>query len=176
MQWIIRILFLFVYCLAWSSSYLKYDVGLNVVEIEVIEQASVNGKYVNLLHVIDAPEDKAVYGEFCDWGYSYSNTYAGKTNIEFGFWVYVYPKWYIWERLSAEDNLNPQASANGKYTVLLHLLKIPGDAHEYGSFYDWGFSEEYSYAGYENLTPGYWVYLEPNWYVWADIKNMSGGT
>jgi hypothetical protein len=141
-----------------------------------IERASVDGKYQNLLHSIEVPEDMDEYGKFCDWGYWFANTYAGHTNLKPGFWVYVYPKWYVWEKISAEDNLDPEASAHGKYSVLLHVLNVPDDASDYGNFYEWGFYEGYSYAGYENLTPGYWVYLKPNWYVWADMKEFTGGT
>lgn len=176
MQWIIKTLFLSIFCLAGTASYVKYDIGLNMADIEVIDRASVRGKYVNLLHIIEAPEDKTEYGTFCDWGYWYGDAYADIANLDYGFWVYVYPKWYIWEKMSVEVNIDPRANAQGKYTVLLHLLKVPEDANEYGTFYDWGFSEEYSYAGYDNLTPGYWVYLEPNWYVWSDTKDAIGGT
>ena len=84
--------------------------------------------------------------------------------------------WFVWGKLTAEDNVCPESSSYGKYHTLLHILKVPEDVNIYGSFYDWGFSEEYSYAGYENLTPGYWVYQEPNWYVWADVENNTGGT
>jgi hypothetical protein len=60
--------------------------------------------------------------------------------------------------------------------MLMHVLHVPEDANTYGQYYDWGFSEEYSYAGYDNLVPGYWVYLEPNWYVWGDVTHSTGGT
>lgn len=144
------------------------------VDIMQVDHASVNGKYMNLLHVIEAPEDKAEYGTFCDWGYWYGDEYAQETNLTPGFWVYVYPDWYVWEKLSVEETADAGASAQGKYSMLMHVLFVPEDAHTYGAFYDWGFSEEYSYAGYDNLTPGYWVYAEPNWYVWADVTNTGG--
>lgn len=147
------------------------------VDIETSRQASVNGKYMYLLHIIEAPEDKLEYGSFCDWGYWYGDEYAHHTNLTPGFWVYVYPNWYIWEKLAVEDKLDPAASGHGKYFRLMHVLHVPEDVRTYGAVYDWGFSEEYSYAGYENLTPGYWVYMKPNWYVWADVINIGeGGT
>ncbi len=144
---------------------------------KVPNEARVHGKYVNLLYIIPAPEDRAEYGEFCDWGYWTGTEYADCKNLKPGFWVYVYPKWYVWERLSAEEKVDDRASVKGKYRVLLRVIEVPEDADQFGAFRDWGFSEVYSYSGYENLTPGYWVYVKPNWYIWAEIKETcSGGT
>ena len=144
---------------------------------KVPPEAKVNSKYVNLLYIIPAPEGKAEYGEFCEWGYWTGTEYAGWKDLKPGFWVYVYPKWYVWEKLAAEEKIDIKAHVQGKYRVLLHILNIPEDVEEYGNFNDWGFAEVYSYGGYENLTPGYWVYVKPNWYVWAEIKETcSGGT
>jgi hypothetical protein len=162
--------------IGWTGLYVKYDKDLCDGYEDLMNQASLNGKYVNLLHVIEVPEDKIIYDAFCDWGYSYCDSYADNVDLKPGFWVYVYPYWFVWERLSVEDHIDPEASAYGKYTALIHVLKVPEDVGIYGNFYDWGFSEEYDYAGYENLTPGYWVYQKPNWYVWADMKNNTGGT
>jgi hypothetical protein len=139
-------------------------------------QASVNGKYVNLLYIIEVPYDRAEYGDSCEWGYWTGAEYSDRTNLKPGFWVWIYPKWYVWEKLAVEGKVNDKASANGKYQVLLQVLEVPGDAAQYGQFYDWGFSEEYSYAGYEELTPGYWVYASPNWYIWAEAKSSNSGT
>lgn len=142
-----------------------------------VPQASLNGKYINLLHVIPVPEDKDEWGEFCEWGYWTGTEYGNFTDLKPGFWVYVYPKWYVWEKLAAEEKVGSNANVQGKYRVLLHVLEVPEDADEFGAFRDWGFAETYSYEGYENLTPGYWVYVKPNWYVWADIKETcSSGT
>ncbi len=59
-------------------------------------KASCNGKYFQLLKVIEVPNDQASYGAFNDYGWWYSDTYAGFTNLPGGYWVYVAPKWYIW--------------------------------------------------------------------------------
>jgi hypothetical protein len=155
---------------------LKKDIYPQHLDNAVFDQGSVQGKYVNLLHTINVPEDKATYGGFCDWGYWYGDEYDHHVNLSPGFWVYVYPNWFIWEKLSAEETITPGANAYGKYTLLMHVLHVPDDAKTYSAYYDWGFSEEYSYAGYENLIPGYWVYVEPNWYVWGDVTHNDGGT
>lgn len=62
------------------------------------------------------------------------------------------------------------ASVNGKYYNLLKTLNVPGDQGSYGSFYDWGYYSGTSWAGYNNLPPGYWVYVYPNWYIWGNMK------
>lgn len=59
------------------------------------------------------------------------------------------------------------ANAHGRYEGLLATLEVPGDIATYGAFNDWGFWQGTSYAGRDDLPPGYWVYASPNWYVWA---------
>ncbi|MBN1883518.1 MAG: hypothetical protein JW885_15230 [Deltaproteobacteria bacterium] len=59
-------------------------------------RASVNGKYYNLLTTISVPDDRGGYGDFYEWGYWSGTSYAGYSNIPAGYWVYVYPNWYIW--------------------------------------------------------------------------------
>jgi len=168
--------FFMIFYLSWMVLYIHSRSVLCASEIDNQWQASVRGKYSRLLMVINTPEDKERYGPFCDYGFWFGSEYDGATEIPSGFWVYVYPNWYIWEKMSAELDLNPKTSANGIYCRLLHILEVPGDASVYGHYYNWGFSEEYTYAGYDNLTPGYWVYLEPNWYVWAEMKVLTQET
>ncbi len=59
-------------------------------------KASVNGKYGKLLRRIHVPQDKASYTEFNDYGMYPATDYAGYQGIPAGYWVYVYPHWYIW--------------------------------------------------------------------------------
>jgi len=65
----------------------------------LLEKASSNGRYRNLLHVLYVPGDKAGYKEFTDYGYSGTSSWGGYTNLTFGHWVYVYPRWYIWKEM-----------------------------------------------------------------------------
>jgi hypothetical protein len=141
--------------------------------VSLSNAGSVNGKYTNLLFTINMPEDKASYSDYCEWGYWTGDSYGTETNLKPGFWVYVYPNWYIWEKQAIEDDIDARAHMNGKYSVLLHMFSMPGDAGSYGQVYDYGFSECYSYDGYENLMPGYWIYIQPNWYVWAEVKDNA---
>lgn len=60
------------------------------------EKAGVNGKYRNLLRMIEAASDRSRYGDFHDFGRWQGTSYLGQDNLPQGFWVYVYPRWYIW--------------------------------------------------------------------------------
>jgi hypothetical protein len=55
-----------------------------------------DGKYQKLLRRIRVPRDKQSYGEFHDYGQYEGSEWAGFTDLPTGFWVYVYPHWYIW--------------------------------------------------------------------------------
>jgi hypothetical protein len=133
--------------------------------------ASVNGKYRTLLTTLYAPQDQGSYGSFNDWGYSTSTSWAGYTNLPQGYWVYVYPNWYIWKNTSAGGGSNlTKASVNGKYYNLLRVLNVPADGGSYGDFYDYGSYSSTSYAGYDYVPAGYWVYVYPDWYIWGNQR------
>lgn len=61
-----------------------------------------------------------------------------------------------------------RASVNGKYRLLLRELRLPQDINNYQEFCDYGFWNGNAYAGFQNLPPGYWVYVYPNWYIWGE--------
>ena len=61
-------------------------------------KATVDGKYSKLLAVISVPSDKKDYGEFNDYGISEGGDWAGYKGLPKGYWVYVAPNWYIWEK------------------------------------------------------------------------------
>lgn len=63
-----------------------------------------------------------------------------------------------------------KASVNGKYSKLLHRIKVENDKASYGDFSDYGHYTGTSYVGYNNLSPGYWVYKYPHWYIWGEMK------
>ncbi|GIW78203.1 MAG: hypothetical protein KatS3mg105_0010 [Gemmatales bacterium] len=68
---------------------------------EALRKASVGGKYKMLLSQLRVPEDAKRYADFHDLGAQEIAEYAGHTNLPGGYWVYVYPYWYIWRDLSA---------------------------------------------------------------------------
>lgn len=59
-------------------------------------KAAVEGKYRRLLKKIEVRSDVASYGEFQDFGHWDGTTYAGYSDLPAGYWVWVYPNWYIW--------------------------------------------------------------------------------
>jgi hypothetical protein len=61
-----------------------------------------------------------------------------------------------------------QATADGKYAMLLHQFKAEKDADEYGEFNDFGFRNKTEYADQKDLPKGYWVYVQPYWYIWGE--------
>jgi len=63
---------------------------------------SVNGKYSNLIQKLNCPADKSRYGEFSDYGYWAGGPWCGQTG-EAGYWVWVYPDWYVWSELLAPN-------------------------------------------------------------------------
>jgi hypothetical protein len=145
-----------------------------------VVKASVNGKYIKLLKVIEVPQDRAQYGDFSDYGFWGGTEWAGYTDLPPGHWVYVAPNWYIWGDLDLKAIIpnqqqpggpaNPQevkASVNGKYSQILRVINVPLDKVTYGEFNDYGYYSGTEWAGYDNLPPGYWVYVSPNWYIWG---------
>jgi hypothetical protein len=59
-------------------------------------KASIYGKYSTLLKIVNVPEDQASYGTYYDYGYWSGSSWKGYQNLPQGYWVYVYPNWYIW--------------------------------------------------------------------------------
>src|SRR6185312_11138863 len=65
------------------------------------------------------------------------------------------------QQLRAAEQVPPAAKG-------LRKFELAKDRDRYGDFYDFGYWSGTSYAGQENLPPGYWVYLAPNWYIFGD--------
>jgi hypothetical protein len=53
-------------------------------------------KYAMLLRQFEVPQDAARHGDYRDAGRRSLQQYAGFTQLPPGYWVYVYPYWYIW--------------------------------------------------------------------------------
>jgi hypothetical protein len=62
-----------------------------------LAKAKVDGKYNTLLKRIKVENDFRQYAEFSDYGYYASTSYATYVDLPAGYWVYVYPYWYIWK-------------------------------------------------------------------------------
>jgi len=70
---------------------------------KVAPQASVDDKYSHLLRKIAVPEDQGFYGDFYDWGSWSGSSWRGHTDLPSGYWVYVFPHWYIWRDCQEEQ-------------------------------------------------------------------------
>jgi len=77
-------------------------------------KASVNGKYRRLLKKIEVRGDYGSYGEFRDWGHYEGTSYAGHSDLPAGYWVWVYPNWYIWGDLVKADEAGATPPAAGQ--------------------------------------------------------------
>jgi len=60
-----------------------------------------------------------------------------------------------------------KARAGGKYAHLLRIIRVEEDVKDHGRFHDWGRWDGGTYKGHEGLPPGYWVYVHPHWFLWA---------
>lgn len=64
--------------------------------VEARSKATCEGRYRDLLDKIAVPGDHARYGTFHDRGFQPMQSYLGHADLPAGYWVYVYPHWYIW--------------------------------------------------------------------------------
>lgn len=77
--------------------------------------------------------------------------------------------------------LNPAAqaaditSANGKYSGLVQQLLCPTDSVKYGDFKDFGYWSGGNWCGQKGKA-GYWVWVNPTWYVWASNELADAGS
>lgn len=71
-----------------------------------------------------------------------------------------------------------RTSYKGKYKRLLQTISCPAErAHDealYGTYADAGYFPQVSYCG-QSVPAGYWVYVAPKWYLWAekDLKAIG---
>jgi hypothetical protein len=63
---------------------------------DALKKAAVEDKYDVLLRKILVEDDVVTYQEFRDYGYYTGTQWKGHTDLPPGYWVYVYPHWYIW--------------------------------------------------------------------------------
>jgi HEAT repeat protein len=75
------------------------------------------------------------------------------------------------ENRALADILPARAHVNGKYLKLLKKAKVEADLQNYGRFTDYGFYQACSWGGH-NMPGGYWVYVYPHWYIWAEQKGV----
>jgi len=132
-------------------------------------RASVQGKYSNLLQVMECPRDRQSYGEYKDYGYWSGGAWWGQQGTA-GYWGWVAPRWYVWSKENATkrqpySHIPNKASLNGKYRYLLQKLRCERDRQSYGEHRDYGYWSGGPWCGQQGKA-GYWVWVEPYWYVW----------
>lgn len=76
-------------------------------------KATVDGKYRRLLKKIEVRSDVATYGEFRDYGHWDETVYSGHSDLPTGYWVWVYPNWYIWGDAAEEPVSESAIKAEG---------------------------------------------------------------
>ena len=125
--------------------------------------ASANDRYFDQIQVLNCPQDAQRYGKFHDYGYWAGGPWCGQTGRP-GYWVYLRPNWYVWRH-----EVPAAASVNGKYRSLRQVLPCPEDRKRYGRQHDYGYWEGGPWCGRKGRS-GYWVFAEPNWYVWQETR------
>lgn len=83
---------------------LAIDPFHEAIAAHVPPKAHADGKYAKLLRRLKIPTDRQSYSEFRDFGLYQACDWAGYTNIPAGYWVYVYPHWYIWREETVKAN------------------------------------------------------------------------
>jgi len=78
------------------NALLVIDPAAEALTRAIPAKAHVDGKYQKLLRRISVPRDKQNYSDFSDYGHFEGTEWAGFTNLPPGYWVYVFPHWYIW--------------------------------------------------------------------------------
>ncbi|MCE9598586.1 MAG: hypothetical protein K8S54_11510 [Spirochaetia bacterium] len=69
------------------------------------EKASVGGKYSDFKIKVNCPADRQSYGEFSDYGFYDTESWCNQPAAA-GYWVYVYPDWYIWGKSNSAQPEN----------------------------------------------------------------------
>lgn len=64
---------------------------------EAAKKATMGGKYSDLLRKIPARMDYLQYGYEKDYGHYPVTDYLGHKDLPAGYWVYIYPDWYIFK-------------------------------------------------------------------------------
>jgi hypothetical protein len=62
------------------------------------DNASACGRYAGLLRVIFRPQARHQFPEYHRLGWRDAGPWQGAKDVPGGFWVYVYPNWYVWEK------------------------------------------------------------------------------
>lgn len=84
------------------------DDSVALSDAAAFTEASVGGRYQDLITKIAAPTDVEFHSAFRNFG-KYTGTQWRGYDLPKGYYVYVYPNWYVW-RTSVEANTAPQST------------------------------------------------------------------
>ena len=64
------------------------------------------------------------------------------------------------------------AKVGKKYSMLLEQFRDESASRQYGIFKDFGYSDRAEWGGEKGLPAGYWVFVQPFWYIWQDNNSV----
>jgi hypothetical protein len=96
-------------CLLLAAPVGRAESGRALAPEKALRKASVGGRYAMLLRQIPVPQDREKESDFREAGRREVKEYAGFTDLPAGYWVYVYPCWYVWRDLTAQPKPAPRA-------------------------------------------------------------------
>lgn len=73
------------------------------------------------------------------------------------------------DRATTGSSVPAEATVNDKYSDLVQVMNCSRDRQTYGEFRDYGWWGGGPWCG-QTGKAGYWVWVAPNWYVWAGRK------
>ncbi len=121
-------------------------------ELTVVDETSAYGRYTDLIQVIPCETALDEYGRYNDWGYWEGSNTVCEATAQPGYWVYVYPDWYVWGTEVGGTNQSVNRSSptqfiegyfarinNGNIGQAWEMLtpNFQGYSESYGEFYDW---------------------------------------
>lgn len=71
--------------------------------LEIALQKAKSGKYSMLISQIFAPKDQQKWGAYCDHGYQKTPRPRKGIPQPRGYYVYVYPHWYVWRHNKSQE-------------------------------------------------------------------------
>ncbi len=80
--------------------------------LDARRQASLDGHYRELLDKFERPADFQQYGAVHNRGWWTGPDDADEKGLPAGYWVYVYPHWYVWGETVGADSVSPDSDPN----------------------------------------------------------------
>jgi hypothetical protein len=141
----------------WGPSALAQELTALPLDM-TLKKAQVGGKYRMLLRMLRIPEDGKLFAGFKEFGYRTETTCAEYTDLPKGYWVYVYPYWYIW-RDQVTDKEPPKRAWGLEQAIGKPDTPEPGD-------------QQTAWASRSQDDADEWLMLEYKTPVWASALHI----